>query len=160
MNWTRNARMMLFCALLVILWKGSCFGYSEPAFFFQEQKKCILKTSRKAKMQMFLPAPTIVPPTRYIYINSKLLTHVILQTRRGRCILWKESLKAHANGTIYDPSIISFIKEPSFLYFISNLPEVFFWNVFCKYATPFFEEHIGETASEWIWVMICLARDS
>ena len=56
-------------------------------FFFQEQKKCVFKTSRKAKMQMFPPAPTIVPPTRYIYINSKLLTHVILQTRRGRCIL-------------------------------------------------------------------------
>ena len=143
MNWTRNARMMLFCALLVILWKGSCFGYPEPAFFFQEQKKCVFKTSRKAKMQMFPPAPTIVPPTRYIYINSKLLTHVILQTRRGRCILWKESLKAHANGTIYDPSIISFIKEPRFLYFLSSPPELFFWNAFCKYATPFLKNTSG-----------------
>ena len=67
--------------------KRLMFWLFRAGVFFQEQKKCILKTSRKAKMQMFLPAPTIVPPTRYIYINSKLLTHVILQTRRGRCIL-------------------------------------------------------------------------
>lgn len=90
-RWTEheNAKMMLFCALLVILWKDSYFGYPGPRFF---------KTSRKAKMKMFPPTPSIIAPTWYTYNSSKLLTSLILQTCCGPCILWK--VKPMARFTI------------------------------------------------------------
>ena len=86
-----------------------------PGSSFEGQNKCVFKASRKSKIQMFPPAPIIVAPKRYTYINSKLISPLFLQTHSGPCVLWKGSLKTHANGTIYDRKIISCKKKPRFI---------------------------------------------
>ena len=42
-------------------------------FAFQEHQKCIFRPFRKAKMQIFSLAPTMVAPTRKTYINNEFL---------------------------------------------------------------------------------------
>ena len=126
-------------------------------FPFQEQKKCIFKASRKAKMQMF-PAPTIAAPTRDTYINSELLTPLFLQTRHEPCILWKDSLKTHANGTIYDRSIISCKKESHFQLHKQSPGGVLLKGVL-KICNTIFVDRLWGTTSEWICVITCVGQN-
>ena len=144
------------------------FGYSmkrvmywlsrAQVFPFQEQKKCIFKASRKVKMQMF-PASTIAAPTRDTYLNSKLLTRLLLQTLHGPCILWKDSLKTHANGKIYDCSIISRKKETRFILHKQSPGGVLLKDAL-QICNTIFVEHLLGTASEWISVITGVGQNS